>query len=899
MKVVQQEHVAESVLDTFITAKIKVPHLRTRVLERDRLYKLLDDSSLRPLMVVTAPAGYGKTTLVADWARRAEPKRKLAWLSLDPEDNDRNRFFSYLVAAIRQTDPDFGSAFRLLTESFQPESPEKELTVLLNEFEEITEPTMLIIDDFHFIAAPQIVKFFSFLVRRIPGNLTIVLVGRRTPNIPLDRPRASGELSETNLQLLRFTDAEAEAFLRLETSLDAESLKVIMDRAEGWAAGLQLAALALRSPNSSALRLADTIEGFNGDHRLVIDFMAGQVVNNQSERLQLFLKRISILDRFSADLCSYVTELPDARELLDEVEHNNLFLVSLDERRQWYRFHTLFSDYLRRQVNREDVVRLHLRACEWYDQNGIGKEAVNHSLAAGDMELSASLVSRHADAMARRGEFPLILGWLERIPEAAVLSRPELCGYKAWLLYLGGRHEEAESYIGFFESEIKGQVEDTDGASAAKNFEEHHGTLLAFQSFLSLNRGKFDDACVTAERSLDVFGDSSSFFRLCALTLLGHAQRLTGKQREAIVTLEKTIDIAKEQNNVLLLLDAAGTLALLLSVHGRLNEAIELSNDVKVWGERPNSDPIPAAGLIQVPLGILLYEADQLDLAERELRQGVKLCRRVGMIYFALRGLLLMARIQLIKQDREGALATLAEAEKLAGQSENRHRLRQVRVASADLHFLGGDTRRALFILDDSDLDLSSPKSFQETLVSARALAAKNQRRKAIARLESAEAFAAKEGRVGQQISVLILLATFACQAGDRDLALEKLQRAVLLAEPGDYVRVFVEAGHEIRPLLRSIQDTAPGFIRSILDRVDIVDTSVEDGFVLENGEKLTETQIEVVKLLCRQLSNQQIAEDLGIKIGTAKWHLNQIYQKFGVRTRVEAIAYAQNNGLV
>ena len=863
--------------------KIIIPPLRQRAVLRGHLFARLEEERSRPLTLISAPAGCGKTTLLTSWLQADAHQARVAWLSLDEEDNDPVRFLYYVVAALQSVEPGVGRALISLFGYLQRPPASDLMTLLLNEIGEVTKPVLLVLDDYHVIRNPEIDGALAFLVDRAPQGLRLLVSTREEPRLPLARWRSLERITEIDLETLRFSPEETELFLKqtMGLQLGAETVRLLGARTDGWIAGLQMAALSLQqhARGDGALNVAQVASAFTGGHRYVIDYLASEVLHQQPDEIRNFLRQTAILDRFCAPLCDAVTERADTKRILARLEQANMFLLRLDDHRQWYRYHQLFADFLRTGLDPTAALALHRRASAWYEAQGFLEEAFRHALSAQDISAAVRVFRGALDGLCRRGEFPSALALLEALPDSTIRSHADLAGYMAWLLYLGGRVEEAENYSGLAHT-----ADDSDSPATDR------GMLLAFRAFLAINQGDSKRALPFAQEALQQFGESETFFRACALSLLGHAQRFCGEAKKATQTLRQAVSLGRKLGNDLITVDALATLAPLMLEQGQLRESIALCNRAIEQYVDSSGNPLPVAGLVYTRLGSLQFEANDLESAERCLKTGVDLCRQLGMVYYALSGERALAKVQHARGDRKAAWNTLAAASELARQSENPQRWRSLAALAAELHLREGNVEAAMQAFGDAQ-NASGPASGREPMVRVQLLLAKNDAHAASSALDRAEEVARKEGLQGNLIAIHIWRALAKRALGNRLAAAREVERAVFLAASAGYRRIFLDAGAAIAPLLERARAANPTFVNGLLEAFGGTEGVKSSAQTL--AEPLSGTQIQILGHLDRGFTNQEIADKLAITVGTTKWHLNQIFGKLQVRNRVEAIARA------
>lgn len=863
-----------------VATKLVTPPGRPDLVPRANLRRLLDRALHQRLTLVTAPPGFGKTTLVSGWLRDL-PVRS-AWLMLDEDDDQPGRFLDYWLAAVAELGAG-GSAGQLLMAG--PQSVPAVVTSLVNDLAELPDDAVLVLDDFHLIAEPEILDAVSFLVEHCPPRLHLVLVSRHEPDLPLARWRGRGYVYDLGSVQLRFTADEAGLLLRTVAghAVEEKTVAALNSRAEGWAAGLQMLGIGLRD----GARPASSVSYRSGD-RYVLDYLAEEVLRDQPADVRDFLLRTSILDQLSAKLCDAVTGRADSAAMLRRLERANLFLAPLDDRYEWYRYHGLFADYLRRELDPAEAVRCHHAAAEWFAVHDLPAATIKHAVAAGDHDLAIRIVRQVAEPQIRRGQLAPLLAWLNRLPDDVVRGQPDLAGYKGWLLYLAGRVEDAESYARIAEDGIPADAPAADRAM-----------LATFQAYLALTRNEPAVAAELATSAVDALGDSTLFFKAAAMGALGQARRLLGDRRGAIEVLRAAVRLGERSGNALSALESTGYLAPLLYVQGRLREAVALCEDALSAHRDDAGQLLPIAGLAEAPLGTLLYELDDLPAAEKHLRDGIARCEQLGTTSYALLGLRTLARLHIVKGQTGEALRSLTAARRQAEAAEDSRRARLVIATIAELHLRNGNPAAAEQALAEIAGGQRSSSDYED-LTRARLFLAKGRPRDALDVLAPIEARATSQGRDGSLIAILVATALARRALGEptRDL----LTRAVELAAPDGYRRTFLDEGSALLPLLREIRGSA--FADELVSRLGRTPRRARSAELLTvDGvgvvEPLTDTQRHILRLIATGMSNQQVADKLFITVGTTKWHLNQIFGRLQARNRTEAVARARELDLL
>jgi LuxR family maltose regulon positive regulatory protein len=874
---------------------------------RAHLVERLQRGAERALTLVSAPAGFGKTTLLAQWF--AESGLPVAWLSLEAEDNDPTRFLSYLIAALQTLDAQIGTTALVLLRTPQPPSPEAVLAMLTNDLvDRDGGDVALVLDDYHVITADPLQRGMTYLVEHLPPQLHLILATRADPPLPLARLRAQGQLSEVRTADLRFGAAEASTFLQTVMGLDlpAEAITTLEHRTEGWIAGLQLAALSLQGRADVSAFLA----AFTGSHRFVLDYLSDEVLAQQPTPVQTFLLHTSILERLSGPLCDAVTEQEGSQAMLEALERANLFVVALDEERGWYRYHHLFAEMLRRHLLQAEpilVPDLHRRASDWYEQHNLPIEAVQHALAMPDVELAARLIEPIALSVALHGQISTVLGWLNALPEALVRAHPFLCVYYAVLLIFSNQFEAAEELLQQAERCVQGLP-----AEQALTIQ---GWVLANRAAIAGLSGDTPRAVSLARQALALLPEAEVISRVGAIIAASRAYEVSGDvtpdtEREvaAAVSLIRTSD------NLFATVSSICRLARLHILQGRLRQAAATYEQVVQVVPRPEVlQTTYTSFYYYFGLGELLRECNDLEAAERHLAQGMALVNETLTVEpaVAILGYTALARLQQARGHAPAALATLDALARLAQQRHfPSHLVAQGEAVRAQLELAQGNQTAAIRWADTSGLstedeDLRYPRE-GEYLVLARvriAQACEDQASPFLQDvlhlldrlLQDAEA----KARMGSALEILVLRALALEAQGNRTSALSTLERALVLAEPEGYIRLFVDEGAPMLAMLRHayMRGIVPEYVATLLSAFgeqhasDLPLASARPESLLE---PLTEREREVLQLLLEGASNREIARRLVLSVNTVKRHVYNICGKLGVQSRTQVIIRAR-----
>jgi LuxR family maltose regulon positive regulatory protein len=867
-------------------------------------------------MLISAPAGFGKTTLLTEWlaAGPAGPadERLAAWLSLDRADNDPASFWAYVIAALQTVAPGVGESALTLLQAPQPPPVETVLTALLNDLGTITGDIVLVLDDYHVIDARDVQDAMAFLLDHLPPRLHVVIASRTDPALPLARLRARGELVETRAAELRFTPDEAAAYLNemMGLQLTARDVAALEGRTEGWIAALQLAALSMQGRDD----VAGFIAGFTGDDRYVVDYLAEEVLQRQSDRVQTFLLQTSILSRLSGPLCDAVTGQGGGKAMLEALDRGNLFLVPLDDRRRWYRYHHLFADVLQARLLDEQpdqIPDLHRRASAWYQQNGEPAVAIGHALAAGDFERAADLVELAIPTMSRTRQEATVRGWLEAIPEEVVRVRPVLSVGFAGALLSGGELEGVESRLRDAERWLD-VTTGIDARSVARSAEmvvadeeEYRrlpGMIELYRAALALARGDVPGTVRHARRALEVALADDHLCRAGASGLLGLASWASGDLEAGYSAYAECMTGLRRAGHIADTFGCAIALADIRLVQGRLGEAMRTYEQALQRVPEQGGPVLRGTADMYVGMSGVHRERNDLHAATQQLLRSQELGEHAGLPQNRYRWRVAMARIRQAEGDLDGALDLLNEAERVY-LGDFFPNVRPVPALRARIWIAQGSLGEALGWAREQGLsvddDLSYLREF-EHITLARVLMARyrderaeRSAREAI-RLLDRLLRAAEEGeRAGSVIEILVLRALAYQRHGDIPAALSCLERAVTLAEPEGYVRVFVDEGPPMASLLRvaAKQQAAGNYVRQLLAAA----TQTEQNGPVKQAliEPLSERELDVLRLLGTELDGPAIARELMVSLNTVRTHTKHIYAKLAVTNRRAAVRRA------
>ncbi len=883
-----------------LQTKLHIPPPGPNPVPRPRLLQRLDQG-LRPghrLTLVSAPAGFGKTTLLSAWARHVDAS--VGWLSLDEGDNDLARFVRYLGAALAQAAPDLTAPPPAGTAA----SFETVLVPLINQLAGLPAPltVVLVLDDYHLIANPAIDEALAFLVDNAPPALHLVVATRADPSFPLPRWRARRQLLEMRADDLRFTPTETAAFLQaaLSLTLKAEDLAALDDRAEGWIAALQLAALSLRGQED----VSAFVETLSGSHRYILDYLVEEVLQQRVPEVRTFLLQTSVLDRLTAALCDAVLEDggTPAQRMLARLERDNLFLVPLDDERRWYRYHRLFRDFLRARLDIEQpdlVPTLHRRAARWYAAAGSTDEAVHHALAAPDDDLAAALIAAAYPAMLQRGEVATLKRWVEALPPSLRRDDPALMLAHAWTRVVTLDVDDMEGCL----AELEGLVETKPGLSPEERAAAR-GEILTIRAARAFPMGDMEATVEYAERALEALPEENGVLRSVIAQNLGHAHSFLGQMEAAGAAYARAIEEGRHSGNYFLAFSAMVNLGELRRLHGRWREAEDLYREALTWAERHGAQPLD--GLAHVGLGLIHWDRWELDAARHHLELGIELSRRTGARTLEATGSSALACLAGHQGWEEEARTWLERTRAMTRGLDYAEAAGSADLLEAQCH-IARDDRQGLkrWMAQRRPLDRLSPDLHAFTAqVVAHARLALGDARSALDDLAAVRERVQAAGWTQRLVEVLVLEAQAHEALGQRSQALTKLEDALDLGWPEGFARPFAQAGKPLGPLLTQLAASDPSmeierraFIESILAALDLpVEIPPPAAALIE---PLTERELEVLHLLPTELTTPEIAERLVISYHTVRTHLKHIYGKLDAHSRHEAVTRAQDLNLL
>lgn len=886
--------------EQLLRTKLFIPAIRSNRVPRPRLMEQINGGLEKALILISAPAGYGKTTLVSSWLRETDVS--YAWLSLDEGDNDPVHFLQYFITALHQIVPAIQLDLLGVLQGMQPNPYEALVNIIINEIVEQAIPLVLVLDDFHTLQAQPVLDISAYLIEHIPPQLHLAILTRTDPSLPLTRLRARNQLVDIRAEQLRFRREEIAFFLNevMGLKLSTEDITAMEVRTEGWIASLQLAACSMQG-GEDAHRF---VSAFTGSNYYVMDYLAEEVLKRQPERVRLFLLQTSILDRMCGSLCEAVVvssdlEQTNGQAMLEDLERKNLFLIPLDDERRWYRYHHLFADVLSRRLEYlypHQPYELHQRASQWYEQNRFVPEAIQHSLAAGDQDRATQLIEQNGVLLLIRGEVTTLLNWIESI-EPHSRMHPWLYIFKAWAFALTGYLERVNGMLRTAE-ELISTLKPVQGVNIMQ------GTIAAARAHQANIQGEARVAADYARQALKYLSDIdpvSRSLRVVATSLLGDASSMSGNLEDAEQAYLEAASIGQAVGDIHLTIVANSNLANILVEQGSLHQAAKIYFETLRKATRPDGQKSVIAGRVYVELSQVFYEWNQLEAASQHANQGIVLCRQWGNMDMQAVGYIMLARLEYI----QGHLDKMQEAMRIAEQLANDYDIATryatwVKPALARLWLTQGDLGRASGFVQNSGIATNNISRDSEIpyiqvpvyLILLRLHLARGDYDAALALSEHLLQEVDVTNQWGRTIEILVLQAIAFQAKKDISQALAVLEKAFSLAQPEGYTRVFLDEGEPLAKLLfQAKSHRISSEYASELLAAYSGPASTELPPTQPLIEPLTLRELEVLKLIEAGSSNQDIASKLVISIPTVKRHISNIYAKLGVESRTQAVS--------
>jgi LuxR family maltose regulon positive regulatory protein len=916
-----------------LATKLFLPRLRQSLVVRPRLSQLLDAARTHPLTLVSAPAGFGKTTLVAAWVQ--QQPLPAAWLSLDAADNDPNRFLRYFVAALHGCDARIGQTLHQALESGQAPPLEQAVIALINDLAELPHDLLLVLDDFHLIDEPRIEAALGALVAYQPPQLHLLIVTREDPPLPLARLRGQGLLAELRAQELRFTPDEAAVFLNetMGLALSGQQVADLDARIEGWVAGLQLAGLSLQKSDDPA----GLVAGLSSNHHFILTYLTDEVLRRQPPDIQDFLLQTSVLKSMSGPLCDAVLGRSDSATALAALYAANTFVVPLDEDHTWFRYHHLFSELLRVQLQRTQlavVAPLHRRAAAWFAAEGDAAGAIDHTLAAGDFAEAVLLLERHARRLVVQGYGQTVAVWLQRLPEAWRVAGPQTNMAFAWSLLLSGQIGEIEGYLRNAEAALT-EAHLKAGAEPRPRLGEPHADLrqglqaeiLGLRAGLVSLRGDPVRACAMAREAVALAPPDDVYIQGATRFCLATAYNYAGRTVEAIAIYQEALPLCLAAGNTVAAMLSVANLALLSYERGALQEAAALCRKVLAEAQAQGAMHSPALSAVHGALAHVLYEWNDLAMAYHEVQQALDLGRRSGHVAAVAYSGVVLARIQGARGDLQGAAQSVEQAQQLRSRTMPSWVAPYIIAQQVALALAHGNEQAAKQVLAESDISTARfPDHTREVihLAHLRLLLWQVQRPgaqqaegfkhlAATALLLAERVYSAAEGggRIGRMVEAQAQRALVLAAQDRGEMAQQALDAALRLAAPSGYVRLFLEVGPGLAALLAGYAAPADldAYVLRLRREFSAVSAAAEEITAPVSAhphlgappgstplvEPLSAREIEVLKLMAQGLTYQEVAARLIVSLNTVRFHVKSIYGKLGVDNRTAALERARS----
>ena len=882
------------ILDHLLATKLLVPQERPELIHRQRLIDRLQEGLQYQLTLLSAPAGFGKTSLLSSWIHHNE--LGVAWLSLDETDNDPVQFLDYFHAALHKIDLSNIETHPTTTTAARFPLGRSALTTVINQASVSSNQFIIMLDDYHLITNTQIHEIMDFLLEHCPPQLHVFIATRADPPLSLARLRARNQLIEIREADLRFSHREAADFLRrsMGVEINFEQASDLADKTEGWIAGLQLAAISIRDEDARS----DFISTFSGNNAFIADYLTQEILFNQPEDRRQFLLKSSILDRLTGPLCAAVTGLTESQAILEEFRGANLFLIPLDDQRVWYRYHRLFADLLKKHLTQSDPELepdLHSRASLWYEKHGFPGEAIHHALLAEDFNRAGDLVNLNAERTLALSQITTFLGWLHALPDDVIQERSNLYIYQTLVLMISG------SRITDIDVRLDNLEQAGEGLAAGK---------VLLDAYLAAHKGQTGRVSKLALAAYNQLAENEGYLRIFATWLYGLSLFNKGDQENAHKTFNEVLQLCRKTGNVMIGVSTLSYLAMLRIRQGKLDEAESIYQQALNMASDKQGNYLPIAGEALIGLGILKLETYQLEEAEKTILAGIELVHDWSEIAVC-KGYLQLAQLHQTRGNHKAANQALKKAEQLALQSETTEiddlqvNMQRAKLAVDQRKLNLAKQLTANWILDEKPVSTQSelPMTIEDHLrkyrliILARLSIADQNYDQAFAYLNTARREVERLQRIDLILEIKILSAIAFHNTGNQSDATEAIESALNIGGPAGFVRLFVDAGETMAQLLYHALSLGihAEFAGKLLA---LIPSSTPSDHVEEKPEfivePLTKREVEVLQCIAEGQSNRLIAQSLSISLNTVKGHNQRIFSKLNVNNRTQAVAKAK-----
>lgn len=916
-------------MEQLLSTKFYIPPTRPKFVSRPRLIERINEGLDRKLTLVSAPAGFGKTTLISDWIENFRnnlqdldnPEREIAWLTLDENDDDPVRFLMYFIAALRHADginPNFGEGVLSMLQSPQPSSIESSRIALINEIAARPRRIILVLDDFHLIESSNVIDNLSFILEKLPPQFHLIIISREEPNLPLSRLRARDQMNEIGAAELRFNSFESLDYFQrvLGITLSEQDIKALDSRTEGWITGLQMAGVHMEGHEDPT----ELIKEFTGSHRLVMDYLLEEVLEKQSEDMQRFLLQTAILNRLSAPLCDALTGKSDSQEVLNSLDQANLFIIPLDGERRWYRYHHLFKDllYQRLQSIQPDAMgNLQLKASSWYQNNGFFSEAIEHALVAGDSEYLANLIKINLDAIWQHGDHLKLERWLKAIPNNVLASSSRLSVLYAWNLFVRGYPNLADQYLAAAEEVLKisrgpsSSLPKVDQkAFSDEEMNKLWGKYFSIRALMASYRGDADNIILYARNALDYLPKHELAWRLACIIALGDAHSFDGDPAAAYKVRLEAQEMSSNSGNAYLMMLTSQRLAITLLQQGHLPKVIDICQRYVKFASENGIAQSDIAGWLLAIWGEALAEVNEMNDALSKVEKGVELTEQGGDVMLIIWTRLCLVRVLFTRGEVSDAEKVLQKVENLSMEYDcplwiTSH----ISYLKIRLLLANDKIELASNWAETSGLSINQiPPRLREIeyMGLVRILLAQDKLDETDQLFDYLIEITEGKGHILRLIEILIIQSLVYEARGKTDQAISILEKAISKAEPGGFIRLFVDEGPPLARLLYEAYNRgiAQEYISTLLAAFLIPEFQhpvfkrrIHLGTELITP--LTDREIEILQLISEGLTNKEIASRLYLSLSTVKVHNMHIYEKLNVSNRREAVIRAKVLGIL